>query len=165
MCVCVHTFLLSLPLSLQGTLSSDKNELLFSRFNINYNNIPLIYRKGTTLIWGTSRHNNNDSSHGDSGCRGNTKYVGENLENVISADGVTVMEGNAACDGLKPVNVPLAACGGISVTADVCTHRGNDRDKSSGDTTMTSTHSGTVTAPHSGTVTTPHSGTTTTVVR
>ena len=34
---------------LKGTLSSDKNELLFSRFNINYNNLPAIYRKGTTV--------------------------------------------------------------------------------------------------------------------
>lgn len=36
---------------MQGTLSADKNELLFSRFNINYNNIPQVYRKGTTLTW------------------------------------------------------------------------------------------------------------------
>ncbi|XP_063148206.1 probable tRNA(His) guanylyltransferase isoform X3 [Candoia aspera] len=36
---------------LQGTLASDKNEILFSEFNINYNNEPLIYRKGTILVW------------------------------------------------------------------------------------------------------------------
>lgn len=35
---------------LKGTLSSDKNELLFSQFNINYNNLPEVYRKGTTII-------------------------------------------------------------------------------------------------------------------
>ncbi|KAK0060199.1 tRNA(His) guanylyltransferase isoform X2 [Biomphalaria pfeifferi] len=35
---------------LRGTLSSDKNELLFSEFNINYNNIPELYRKGSVLI-------------------------------------------------------------------------------------------------------------------
>ncbi|XP_071090024.1 probable tRNA(His) guanylyltransferase isoform X1 [Haliotis cracherodii] len=35
---------------LKGTLSSDKNEILFSEFNINYNNLPELYRKGTVLI-------------------------------------------------------------------------------------------------------------------
>ncbi|KAK3728592.1 hypothetical protein QZH41_011676 [Actinostola sp. cb2023] len=34
-----------------GTVSSDKNELLFSEFEINYNNEPPIYRKGTVLFW------------------------------------------------------------------------------------------------------------------
>ena len=46
--------LLSLFLSLslsQGTVSADKNELLFSQFGINYNNLPEIYRKGSVLIW------------------------------------------------------------------------------------------------------------------
>lgn len=36
---------------LKGTLAADKNEILFSEFNINYNNEPQLYRKGTTLIW------------------------------------------------------------------------------------------------------------------
>ena len=35
---------------LQGTLSSDKNELLFSDFKINYNNLSELFRKGTILI-------------------------------------------------------------------------------------------------------------------
>ncbi|KAH9492777.1 tRNA-histidine guanylyltransferase 1-like [Bulinus truncatus] len=35
---------------LRGTLSSDKNELLFSEFNMNYNNIPELFRKGSVLI-------------------------------------------------------------------------------------------------------------------
>lgn len=35
---------------LRGTLSSDKNEILFSKFGINYNNEPSIYRKGTILL-------------------------------------------------------------------------------------------------------------------
>ncbi|XP_057321367.1 probable tRNA(His) guanylyltransferase [Microplitis mediator] len=36
--------------ALKGTVSSDKNELLFHSFNINYNNEPEIFRKGSTLI-------------------------------------------------------------------------------------------------------------------
>ena len=35
---------------LKGTLSNDKNEILFSQFNINYNNEPEVYKKGTLLI-------------------------------------------------------------------------------------------------------------------
>ncbi|XP_974895.2 probable tRNA(His) guanylyltransferase [Tribolium castaneum] len=33
-----------------GTLSSDKNEILFSEFNTNYNNEPEMFKKGTILI-------------------------------------------------------------------------------------------------------------------
>lgn len=35
---------------LSGTYSSDKNEILFSSFGINYNNLPQMYRKGTILM-------------------------------------------------------------------------------------------------------------------
>ncbi|XP_062536614.1 probable tRNA(His) guanylyltransferase [Armigeres subalbatus] len=35
---------------LRGTLSSDKNEILFSEFKINYNNEPIMFRKGTILL-------------------------------------------------------------------------------------------------------------------
>ncbi|CRG94445.1 tRNAHis guanylyltransferase, putative [Plasmodium gallinaceum] len=38
-----HKFLLT-------TQTKDKNELLFTRFNINYNNIPEIFRRGTIII-------------------------------------------------------------------------------------------------------------------
>lgn len=33
----------------QGTVSADKNEILFKRFGINYNNELEIYKKGTVL--------------------------------------------------------------------------------------------------------------------
>uniref|UniRef100_A0A023F9D8 tRNA(His) guanylyltransferase n=1 Tax=Triatoma infestans TaxID=30076 RepID=A0A023F9D8_TRIIF len=36
--------------TLRGTLASQKNEILFQEFNINYNNEPEMFRKGTTLI-------------------------------------------------------------------------------------------------------------------
>ena len=35
---------------LRGTLSKDKNELLFSRFGINYNNEPEFFKKGSVVI-------------------------------------------------------------------------------------------------------------------
>jgi tRNA(His) guanylyltransferase len=35
---------------LKGTLASDKHELLFSRFKINYNNEPEIFRKGSVVF-------------------------------------------------------------------------------------------------------------------
>lgn len=34
----------------KGTLAADKNELLFSRFGINYNNEPEMYRKGSVVF-------------------------------------------------------------------------------------------------------------------
>lgn len=39
-----------------GTLSSDKNEILFSEFNTNYNNEPVIYKKGTILLRKKIKH-------------------------------------------------------------------------------------------------------------
>jgi len=35
---------------LQGSFSKDKNEILFSRFGINYSSLPAQYRRGTTLV-------------------------------------------------------------------------------------------------------------------
>lgn len=35
---------------LRGTFSADKNELLFSKFGINYNSLPAMFRKGTILL-------------------------------------------------------------------------------------------------------------------
>lgn len=35
---------------LRGTFSADKNEILYSKFGINYNNLPAMYRKGTILL-------------------------------------------------------------------------------------------------------------------
>ena len=35
---------------LSGTLSKDKNELLFSEFGINYNEVSAMFRKGSTLL-------------------------------------------------------------------------------------------------------------------
>lgn len=35
---------------IQGTYAADKNEILFSRFGINYNNEPEIYKKGSVVF-------------------------------------------------------------------------------------------------------------------
>ncbi|GMK57054.1 hypothetical protein CspeluHIS016_0308940 [Cutaneotrichosporon spelunceum] len=35
---------------LEGTFSDDKNELLFSRFQVNYNNLPAYFKKGSVLV-------------------------------------------------------------------------------------------------------------------
>ncbi|GAB7355155.1 hypothetical protein MBLNU459_g5725t2 [Dothideomycetes sp. NU459] len=37
-------------LALKGTVSGDKNEILFSQFGINYNNEPEVYRKGSVVF-------------------------------------------------------------------------------------------------------------------
>ncbi|KAG8069419.1 hypothetical protein GUJ93_ZPchr0005g15455 [Zizania palustris] len=36
---------------LKGTLSKDKNNLLFMQFHLNYNNEPAIFRKGSCIYW------------------------------------------------------------------------------------------------------------------
>lgn len=36
--------------SLQGTVSTQKHEMLFSRFGINYNDLPPRFRKGSVLV-------------------------------------------------------------------------------------------------------------------
>jgi tRNA(His) guanylyltransferase len=43
-------FSLQAEQKLCGTFSSDKNEILFSEFGINYNNEPQLFRKGSVLI-------------------------------------------------------------------------------------------------------------------
>lgn len=35
---------------LRGTITADKNVILFSEFGINYNTLPPIFRKGTILL-------------------------------------------------------------------------------------------------------------------
>lgn len=47
----LHTYVWLCGVSSQGTLAADKNEILFSEFDINYNNESAIHRKGTVLIW------------------------------------------------------------------------------------------------------------------
>lgn len=44
---------------LSGTVSADKNEILFSRFGINYNKEPEVFKKGTVMyrdVGGPVRH-------------------------------------------------------------------------------------------------------------
>ena len=36
---------------LKGTVSSEKHEMLFQQFGINYDKLPAFFRKGTTLVW------------------------------------------------------------------------------------------------------------------
>ncbi|WAR21882.1 THG1-like protein [Mya arenaria] len=46
---------------LKGTMSSDKNELLYKEFEINYNNLSALHRKGTIII----RTPKQDQENGD----------------------------------------------------------------------------------------------------
>jgi tRNA(His) guanylyltransferase len=41
---------------LMGTLSADKNEVLFSRFKINYNKEPEMFKKGSVIFRDVSLH-------------------------------------------------------------------------------------------------------------
>jgi len=59
--------------ALQGSVSSTKNEILFSKFGINYNNEPEIYRKGTVLY----RSYVQAGSAGEAGTTSETKSSGK----------------------------------------------------------------------------------------
>lgn len=37
-------------MKLQGTFAADKNEIMFSKFAINYNNEPEMYKKGSVVF-------------------------------------------------------------------------------------------------------------------
>ena len=37
--------------ALKGTFADAKNELLFSRFGINYSELPAMFRKGSVVVW------------------------------------------------------------------------------------------------------------------
>jgi tRNA(His) 5'-end guanylyltransferase len=41
---------------LSGTVSSDKNEILFKEFGVNYNNEPECFKKGSVLYRDVSHH-------------------------------------------------------------------------------------------------------------
>jgi len=41
---------------IQGSVAADKNEILFSRFKINYNNEPEMYKKGSVVFRDVSYH-------------------------------------------------------------------------------------------------------------
>lgn len=49
---------------LRGTMSADKNELLFQQFGINYNTLPAMYRKGTILLRKRVVQSSDDQSKG-----------------------------------------------------------------------------------------------------
>jgi tRNA(His) guanylyltransferase len=59
---------------LQGTVSSDKNEILFSRYGINYNNEPELFRKGS-VVFREYELENTEKIHGNE-----SKSVKQNLE-------------------------------------------------------------------------------------
>ena len=58
--------------NLQGTVSSDKNELLFTQFDTNYNDLPQMHRKGTIIIWDTAEGGQVRRRGGSGGTRSGT---------------------------------------------------------------------------------------------
>jgi tRNA(His) guanylyltransferase len=50
---------------LAGTLARDKNEILFSKFGMNYNNEEEMYKKGTVLFRGQNAKRLVEANHVD----------------------------------------------------------------------------------------------------
>ncbi|ODV96449.1 hypothetical protein PACTADRAFT_2742 [Pachysolen tannophilus NRRL Y-2460] len=63
-----------------GTLASDKNEILFKEFAINYNNEPEIFKKGTVIVRELSNWKNDQEKVI------NTELTKKNLKNLKKAD-------------------------------------------------------------------------------
>src|SRR2546421_12801798 len=53
---------------LQGTVSSDKNEILFSRYGINYNNEPQLFKKGSVVFREYELENIKETNGDDGKC-------------------------------------------------------------------------------------------------
>ena len=64
-------------LELKGTVSGDKNEILFKRFGINYNNEPMIFRKGSVVY---RKYDVKEGSAGDIGDKGDVPMTKTQLE-------------------------------------------------------------------------------------
>lgn len=54
---------------LKGTVSGDKNEILFSQFGINYNEQPQVFRKGTVLYKNKMEPMNEEHMKDDDGVK------------------------------------------------------------------------------------------------
>ncbi|KAJ1981937.1 hypothetical protein H4R33_005136 [Dimargaris cristalligena] len=50
---------------LMGTLSADKNEMLFTKFGINYNKLPSIFRKGSIIVRDYVEEEHTDKATGE----------------------------------------------------------------------------------------------------
>ncbi|PLW45293.1 hypothetical protein PCANC_16939 [Puccinia coronata f. sp. avenae] len=57
---------------LKGTFSKDKHAILFDRFQMNYNNEPEIFKKGSILIWASAAALSLNSSHVENPQTGHT---------------------------------------------------------------------------------------------
>lgn len=53
--------------TLKGTVSSEKNEILFGRFGINYDKLEPMFRKGTTIVWGETTPDEKAGTEEDAG--------------------------------------------------------------------------------------------------
>jgi tRNA(His) 5'-end guanylyltransferase len=57
---------------LKGTFSKDKHAILFDRFQMNYNNEPEIFKKGSILIWASAAALSLNPSHVENPQTGHT---------------------------------------------------------------------------------------------
>ena len=116
-----YTLSLSLSLSLsltQGTVSADKNELLFSQFGINYNNLPEIYRKGSVLIWTPAQK----ASAGNKKCEDLDKKTDQAQSNVTEKEQFN--DDDKSHDSSSP---PAPGAAAVSLAA--ANDRGSGRSK------------------------------------
>ncbi|KAH9030815.1 tRNAHis guanylyltransferase [Lactarius hengduanensis] len=76
--------------TLRGTVSSQKHEILFSRFGINYNDLPRQFRKGSTIVKDKLPIVKTDDDEGEADIKIKADSVPN--ENVIDEAGVPARE-------------------------------------------------------------------------
>ena len=86
---------------LKGTMTSDKNEIMFQR-GVNYNNLPLMWRKGSVCVWVEE----GDETNRENGKNGENGENGKNVKNVENgAAEVGVQRGTAKRKKKKTLQV------------------------------------------------------------
>ncbi|CAO1628507.1 unnamed protein product [Parajaminaea phylloscopi] len=77
---------------LKGTVSAQKNEILYSRFGINYDREPAIFRKGTTVVWTEEEA---ERPHDGPSSSSNAAHASQN-QNEVSATAETEARTNSS---------------------------------------------------------------------
>ncbi|SNX81701.1 related to THG1 - protein required for tRNA-His guanylylation at 5` end [Melanopsichium pennsylvanicum] len=80
---------------LEGTVSSDKHEILHSKFGINYDQLEPIFRKGSTLVWATELSK-----------RASTSMQGDAVPSISQNSPVQAEESNSDVEQAPMLNNP-----------------------------------------------------------
>ncbi|KAF9971782.1 tRNA-His guanylyltransferase [Actinomortierella ambigua] len=93
---------------LSGTDSKDKNEMLFTEFNINYAKLPAMFRKGSTLLREMVAKPPKTESTKDESPKDETTEAAAQAVDSKEETTSTVLEGDGAASAKQPMDVSQA---------------------------------------------------------